>query len=267
MKLNRRELRKILHDFNSISNRLLQANFEDYNGILAKFLRYINTTDVIFDYVRDCGECTWDLQSEFAEIIGSYGRMIFALGATDEEEVRNVYSILEHIVAHNIEVYYGLTSGYSPSGKFQDRIKAFNERVVMVLIRHIECYLTKIGIDMGVDETIMYNITVHNGQVNVANDTAVINATNNLNTDSANLAALMQAVRDTAINLPAEDMETVSDSLETIETEVVSATPKKGLLRIALNALQAMKGTVEFGAAVAALVEFVGPLVGLPLPG
>ena len=136
----------------------------------------------------------------------------------------------------------------------------------MVLIRYVECYLTKIGIDMGVDETIMYNITVHNGQVNVANDTAVINATNNLNTDSANLAALMQAVRDTAINLPAEDMETVSDSLETIETEVVSATPKKGLLRMALNALQAMKGTVEFGAAVAALVEFVGPLVGLPLP-
>ena len=30
MKLNRKELRKIQYDFNSYSNRLLQANYKDY---------------------------------------------------------------------------------------------------------------------------------------------------------------------------------------------------------------------------------------------
>ena len=34
MKLNRSELKKIIYDFNSISNRLLQADFEDYNDVL-----------------------------------------------------------------------------------------------------------------------------------------------------------------------------------------------------------------------------------------
>ena len=62
-----------------------------------------------------------------------------------------------------------------------------NERFVMVLIRHVESYLTKVGIDMGIDEKNIYNVTVQNGQ--------------------------------------------------------------------------AIEGTVEFGSAVAALIQFVGPML------
>mgnify|MGYP007060800760 FL=1 len=61
------------------------------------------------------------------------------------------------------------------------------ERFVMVLIRQVESYLTKVGIDMGIDEKNIYNVTVQNGQ--------------------------------------------------------------------------AIKGTVEFGSAVAALIQFVGPML------
>ena len=38
MNLNKKDLRKIMYDFNSISNRLMQADFHDYNSILKKFL-------------------------------------------------------------------------------------------------------------------------------------------------------------------------------------------------------------------------------------
>ena len=41
MNLNRIELKKIMYDYNCISNRLLQANFEDYNSVLKKFLNFI----------------------------------------------------------------------------------------------------------------------------------------------------------------------------------------------------------------------------------
>lgn len=50
--------------------------------------------------------------------------------------------------------------GYSSSDKIQDKIKGFNNRFVMVLLRHIERYLTKVGIDMGLDDKIVYNVTV-----------------------------------------------------------------------------------------------------------
>ena len=51
MRLNRKELRKIQYDFNSIASRLLQADFQDYTGVLGKFLNYIDSTPIIIDYV------------------------------------------------------------------------------------------------------------------------------------------------------------------------------------------------------------------------
>ena len=50
----------------------------------------------------------------------------------------------------------------------------------MVLIRHIERYLTKVGIDMGLDEKVVYNVTVQNGQAIIANDNANVTATANV---------------------------------------------------------------------------------------
>lgn len=261
MKLNRIELKKIIYDFNSISNRLIQADFNDYNGILSKFLNYINTTAIISDYINDCGICTQNLDEEFEEVIRSCGNCIFSLGDADDEEVRNVYAILTYIVEHDVEIHFGLAWGYSSSKKYQDKVKGFNERVVMVLIRHIERYLTKVGIDMGLDEKSTYTITVHNGQVNVANDNATITAVNNSGVDGVTLASLIQNVRAAAQELPSDDAEIVSDSLETIEAEAVSETPKKGLLRTAITGIKAVKGSVEFAAAVAALVQFLGTIL------
>ena len=61
MTLNRTELKKISYDFNSLSNRLLQADFNDYNGILDRFVRFLREKEIIHDYIADCGECDQDL--------------------------------------------------------------------------------------------------------------------------------------------------------------------------------------------------------------
>lgn len=255
MKLNRNELKKVIYDFNSISNRLMQVDFCDYNDVLSKFMRYLNNTEVISDYINDCGVCTQDLDKEFKEV--TTHNCIFTLGDTDEEEICNVYAILNYIIAHNISIHYSIAQKYTTSNNFQDAVKGFNGRVVMVLIRHIERYLTKVGIDMGLDEKSTYTITVHNGQVNVANDNATISAVNNGGIDGATLATLIQNVRVAAQELPSNDAEIVSDSLETIETEAVSEHPKKGLLRTAITGIKAIKGPIEFVAAVTTLVQFL----------
>ena len=108
MKLNRKELRKIQYDFNSCSNRLLQANYEDYADVLGKFVNYIDSTPIISDYIHDCGSCDWNLESEVKEVQGSYGRLIFSLGETDSEEIRNVYAVLRYLVENNSSVYRGV---------------------------------------------------------------------------------------------------------------------------------------------------------------
>ena len=261
MRLNRNELRKIQYDFNSFSNRLLQADFQDYTDVLEKFLNFINNTPVILDYILGCGQCDWNLEDEIKQVQSSYGRKIFSTGDTEEEEVRNVYAVLQYIADKSIEVHYGIGVGYSSSNKFQDKIKGFNERFVMVLIRHIERYLTKVGIDMGLDDKITYNVTVQNGQSIIATDNANVTATNTVGADAGELAKLIADVRALSGNLSSEEQETVSDSLEVIEAEASSDKPKKGMLRTAIAALKNIKGITEFGEAVIALSEFVGTLI------
>lgn len=262
MNLNRTELKKIIYDFNSISNRLLQVNFADYNRVLSKFIAFIRANELIHDYIVDCGDCDQDLSKEFKEVMGSYGRTIFSLGASDDEEVRNVFAIICYIDDSNIQIQYGVAFGYSSSNQYQDKVKGFNERVVMVLIRHIERYLTKIGIDMGLDDKSTYSITVTNGQVNIASDSAVINATFAVNTiDVKRLSELINAVKTESESLSEGDEETLANSLEVVEEELKTVKPRKGFIKTAIAGIKAIKGTAEFAAAVASLIQFLQPLI------
>ena len=262
MKLNRKELRKIQYDFNSCSNRLIQANYEDYSDVLAKFVKYIDSTPIISDYIRDCGNSDLDIENEIKEVQGSYGRSILTLGKTDSEEIRNVYAVLRYLVENNSSVYCGVAMGYSSSRKWQDKIKGFNERFVMVLIRHVESYLTKVGIDMGMDEKNIYNVTVQNGQAIIANDNSSVTATANIGITANDIEQLIAAVRANMDTLASdEDKEAATESLEVIEEEVISEKPRKSMIKTAIASLQAIKGTVEFGSAVTTLIQFVGSIL------
>lgn len=255
-------MRKIQYDFNSYSNRLLQADFRDYTDVLGKFISFINGTPVILDYISDCGQCDLNLEEEVQTVQSSCGAMIFSTGDTEEEEVRNVYSILHYIVAKSIEVHYGISRGYSSSNKYQDTIKAFNERFVMVLIRHIERYLTKVGIDMGVDDKITYNVTVQNGQAIIAMDNANVTATNTVGADAGELAKLITAVQGASGGLNPEEREIVTGSLEVIQAEAIAEKPKRSMLRMAIAALKNINGIAAFSESVVALAEYISSLIG-----
>lgn len=262
MRLNRAELRKIIYDFNSISNRLMQVYFEDYNAVLSRFIEFIYNNEVIYAYIKGCGVCEQDVEREIQEVRGSYGQVIFSLGNRDEEEVRNVFAILKHIAEKNIEIHEGIAWGYSPSRNFQDKIKGFNDRVVMVLIRHIERHLTKIGIDMGLDEKVNYSISVESGQVNIANDSSTIHATNTVNTiDIVKLAELIQSIRKNANRLTEDDEDILNNSLEVIREEANSSAPRKSFLKTAIFGLKTIKGTVELAATVTTLIQFIQPFL------
>lgn len=260
MRLNRADLKKIIYDFNSISNRLINADFNDYLGIMRKYVAFVKTTPIIYDYVVDCGPCEKDMEQEFKEIRASYCRGIFDLGETDEEEVCNVFEIMSYIVDHDILVYRSVASGYTSSNQFQDKVKAFNDRVIMVFIHHIEAYLTKIGIDMGLDDKVNYNISISGGQVNIANDNAIISATNNDGVDYGQLMELIAKVKETASDISDDDQECLNDSLEVIEELAKPDKPKRSFVKTAITTLKAIKGTAEFAAAVTALITFIQTL-------
>ena len=65
----------------------------------------------------------------------------------------------------------------------------------MVLIRHVESYLTKVGIDMGIDEKNIYNVTVQNGQAIIANDNSSVTATTNVGASANDIERLIEIGR------------------------------------------------------------------------
>ena len=107
-----------MYDFNSLCNRLLQADFNDYSGVLSKFAKYVKDTEIIHDYIIDCGVCDQDMEEEFKEV--RKHTAIFSLGDTVEEEVRNVFAILCYVIDNEENVYYGIGMSYSHSNKFQE---------------------------------------------------------------------------------------------------------------------------------------------------
>ena len=165
------------------------------------------------------------------------------------------------VVEKRLLVHLGVAEGYSTSNHYQDKVKGFNERFVMILIRHIEGYLTKVGIDMGLDDKKVFNVTVQNGQAIIATDNATVTATNTVGLDPDKLTELIAAVRAASAGLSEEDADAVEECLDVVATEAASDKPKKSLLKTALTTLKGIVGAAEFSAAVITLVQFVQTLL------
>lgn len=254
--MSRNELKKIIYGFNSVSNRLLQSDYSEYKNDLRKFIEYIDGTEIIKEFVNSCGECEQDMSKEFDEIVNSYHNYIFSIGDTDSEEVADVYGILRYMCMEYKGYVVDVMSGYYDSTKYNDMIKGFNHKVAMLLIRHIEIYLTWVGIDMGLDENVTYKI---NGtQVNIANDNSTINATQNnngLNTDE--FKNLIFAMRDSLnCDLTDEDKADANESIDIIESELSSGNPNEEIVKSNFKLLKRIDAGVKFASACCSLLTF-----------
>ena len=68
---------------------------------------------------------------------------------------------------------------------------------------------------------------------------------------------LLQNIRDTiSSENTVDDSKSVNTYLDKIEDEFKQAIPKEKTIKESLSKLEAIKGTVEFGAAVTALIQF-----------
>lgn len=255
--MNRNELKKIIREFNYVSNRLLQSDYSEYKKHLRKFIEYIDNTKIIKNLVDSCGKCEWDINKEFDEISNSYCDYIFSIGNTDSEEVSNVYAILKYMCMEYKGYVTNVMLGYFDSTKYNDMIKEFNHKVVLLLIRHIEIYLTEAGIDMGLDENVIYNI--NDIQVNLVADNATINATQNnnglLNADEfKNLISAMHDSLD--CSLTDEDKADANESIDVISSELASGNPNEETVRTRFKLLKRLDRGVKFASACCSLLTF-----------
>lgn len=163
MNLDAKELKKLMYDFNRVSERLMHTDFADFSSNVSRFVSFTENHEIIYEFITSAGKPTFDIEQEISEV--SHGNAIFEIGNDDNSEVANIFCILKYIVDHNISytamIFYGYGHG---STKYQDMIDDFNSRVTMVLISHIESHLTGLGYDMGLDQRNINN--VFNGPIN-----------------------------------------------------------------------------------------------------
>lgn len=232
----------------------MRVQFDEYGTVLKKFVDYVESNEIIMQYIcmGDTGE--YDAKTDWDLVVTKEGYM-FDFGPSVEEESFQIYSILKYINENIAVPYHSFFSIYGER-KWQDNVKQFNDRVVLVLINNINDYLTGIGIDMGFDENIVWN--VNGGQVNIASGNAIINATQNNGVNIAELESIIKNIMDNVSGLDKEVADTIIDSVEMIREEIIKPEPKRNIISSGIKLLASM---ISIANGIPALAENIQKLI------
>lgn len=236
MELNRKELKKISHDFNSISSRMMRVAFDEYNMVLKKFVDFIDKNEIIRNYIYLGYDSDYDVEKEWNLVVHKEGYM-FDFGPSSEQESYQIYAVLRYILDNIKAPHYSFHSIYGER-VYQDNVKEFNDRVLLVLIGNVEDYLTKVGIDMGLDENVVWN--VNGGQVNIASGHATINATQNNGVNGKELDDIIRGIMENLSDLKKEDADEIADIVEMAKDELKKPEPRVSRLRNCLTLIAPM---------------------------
>lgn len=266
MNLNKKDLKIIGYEFKCISNRLLKSPFDEIQPVLNMFINHVDNIEIIHEYINSCKRDGFNIEKEAKEVINGYGRYLFRLGNTIDEEIYTVYTILKYISEDKMPLF-GLIRAYDiGSQTFDESIKTFNDRVSLVLINHISDYLTKIGIRMGYDEEEKYMININGGQVNISKDNSTLNATQNIGMNTNELSTLIKEINVLLNeNIPTDEKTMIQESIDTIQSELQNNQPKKGLIK---SCIQGLKSTIisiptaiELCTKLQGFIEWVGTAI------
>lgn len=132
-----------------------------------------------------------------------------------------------------------------------------------MLIHNIEDYLTRVGIDMGLDEETKF--VVYGGQVNKAQDNSTINATQNNGITVSKLNSLINDIIGNLSGLAPEDASTIKDSVEMLRDELTKPEPRKSILSNGIKLIAPLIGIANGIPTMAGnlqkLIDFVGPYI------
>jgi uncharacterized membrane protein YheB (UPF0754 family) len=269
MEIDKKELKKISRKFRSTASRVINAHFEEINSLITMFVRQIDQTPLIIDYIRSVLVVNDKIEQEMLNLASEHDETGISTGLTVDEEVSNIYQMLQYIAEHPDFQVWTLGSYYTTSNKFQDMIKCFGEVLVLPFVNHIDQYLLDIATDMGYDENNKFLITVNGGhaQVNIASDYGSVTASQNNNEIYKEIFESIQNLRDNIKHdaIEIEIKEQIEDALSGIQAELETEKPKKSVLKALAGTLRRI--ALDIPAYIAAvegirkICEYLGPLL------
>ena len=257
--INKKELKKESREFRTISSRTLTSDFQMFDNNLKRLMNYIDNNSTIKLYIDSCisEDDNFSIEDDVNKVCNSYG-FIFESLIDEKKEVSYIYQILKYIV-NNDKNCRGYIMFYSPSNKYQDKLKGFCDNVLEPFINYIDENYERIFIEMGYDEDSKYEITINGGQVNIAKDNAFINANQN---NYSEIDKLVADIRQNIDKIEDEEIkQDIIDNVEGIQEELRKKDVKKGRIKSFISSLQIILpkigNIIEVSAAVTELITFV----------
>lgn len=246
MQINKNDLKKISRDFRTCVSEISNSNHRDMLRKIKILTDYVNNTPIIIEYINSIDSDNLDVEKIISKG-GFYNVKPHDLGYTAQDEVIRIYKILCYIVDNEYKDFFELGSPYTSSRQFADMARAFSTNIVNVFARHINNYLLEIHTEMGFDKEGAYMIEVNGGnaQVNIANDEAKIDATQNNYNQNHDLQNVIKQIRENISNeFDGETRESISQNLDSVESQLVNSTPDKNLIKVLLTGLKSIACSV-----------------------
>lgn len=258
--ITKKQIKNNSRDFRTVANRVLNSDFDAFDDNLKRLMNHINNNIIIKEYIDSCtqNDDIFDIKEEVEQVSGGYGQYIFESFIDERKELVYTYQLLTYITENNIK-FRGYTYPYSSSNKYQDKVKGFNDKVVLPFVNSIDGNYERICVEMGLDETTPFNITINGGQVNIAKDDATINATQNIYSE---IDELVNQVKNNIETIDNSDLRNeIIDNIEGLQEELKKNNPKKGIINSIVSSLKLIlpkiKSATELFAAITQIIAFV----------
>jgi len=233
--MDKKEFQILSTEFRRIASRLLKTDRDDGLNNLKRFISFIESNPIIMSFIEEHNTFTFDIEKEIQdrEMHESY-----LIQPEKNYEISFIYQLLKYCSVNRSD-YISICYFYGSSRKFQDMVDSFNDRVVSMLIGHIEVYLKGVWLGMGDNEKI--HINVNGGQVAIAQGQGTVNATqNNHYGQTHELKKLVETFYKLleTVDLDQEVKEDTKEIIEVAIAEIVSDKPKRSLIRHAIEKVE-----------------------------
>lgn len=268
IEITKKEFEKISYNFRAISSRLLRTNESNSAGDLKRFLNYIHETQLISEFLIKNNIYSFNIE----QIVNSRSYYeTYDLPVEPKEEISFIYQLLMYCNNENKELTR-ICSFYGSGGSdrtFDGMVERFNNHVTLAFVTHINTYLAERMIDMKEDGRI--SITVNGGQVALAQDNGVVNATqtNNMGMQSKEILELISEFKDAVdkhTDINENDKDDAVEMMQLAYEECQSDNPKKSIIRSAISNINSLVALGSAGEKLIItgknIVEFFNQFIG-----
>jgi hypothetical protein len=295
VKITKKDLKMLSVRFRTVASRLLKTSYDEGMSNLKRFITFIESDLIIYDFIQKQQFKIFDIESIFAGYHYQYWGRYPIPNESEKDEIAFTYQLLKYGLKNCNDDYHGyawLAKPYQTKSS-QEGIDLFNKNVVQPFVHYIENHLTQLQVDMGEDEQAKIHIQVYGNNLgdimpSADNQSKSVNYSfgnskwgggfaaeggtqygGTLNDFSQNISqnideitSLIQSLRNTAQEFPTEEREQALVHLEDLEEDIHQPEKRKpNRVKTRLTALLAI--AIGVGGAVATATDFTNNILEL----